>query len=85
MELGKIIDILESYIQNPANGLPKELFLFVSRITPLINVDLLIKNEHGHTLLTWRNDAYYHGWHVPGGVIRYKEAIAERVKAVAKK
>ena len=85
MELKKIIDILESSIQNPSKGLPEELFLFLSRITPIINVDLLIKNEQNHTLLTWRDDSYYPpGWHVPGGIIRYKETIAERVYAVAK-
>lgn len=85
MELRKIIDILESSVQNPSKGLPEELFLFVTRITPIINVDLLIKNEQNHTLLTWRDDGYCPpGWHVPGGIVRYKETIAERVKAVAK-
>lgn len=83
--IDKIIDMLESYIQNPKRGLPEQLFLFVSRITPLVNVDLLIKNEQHQTLLTWRDDGYYPpGWHVPGGIIRYKEPIVERVKIVAK-
>ena len=85
MDLIKIIDILESSIQNPSTGLPEELFLFISRIAPLVNVDLLIKNEHNHTLLTWRDDGYGPpGWHVPGGIIRYKETIRQRVRAVAK-
>lgn len=84
MELTKIIETIESHIPNPSKGLPEEIFFFVSRITPLINVDLLIKNEHSHTLLTWRDDGYSLGWHVPGGIIRYKETIAERVKAVAR-
>ncbi|MBI4707671.1 MAG: NUDIX domain-containing protein [Candidatus Omnitrophica bacterium] len=85
MELKKIIDILESSVQNPSKGLPEELFLFVTRITPIINVDLLIKEDQNNTLLTWRDDGYYPpGWHIPGGIIRYKETIAERVKAVAK-
>ncbi len=45
----------------------------------------LIKNEQNHTLLTWRDDGYWPpGWHVPGGIIRYKETIAQRIKAVAK-
>ena len=85
MDLKKIISLLESFIKDPSQGLPDDLFLFVSRITPLINVDLLIKNEQNHTLLTWRDDEYYTtGWHIPGGIIRYKETIADRIKAVAK-
>ena len=38
------------------------------------------------TLLTWRDDRYYGpGWHVPGGVIRFKEKMLDRVHKVAKK
>lgn len=80
----KIINQLELLIKDPSKGLPDEVFLFVSRVTPLINVDLLIKNEQNHTLLTWRDDGYYpSGWHIPGGIVRYKETIADRIKAVA--
>jgi colanic acid biosynthesis protein WcaH len=84
-EIEKSINTLESCIENPSEGLPEELFLFTSRITPLINVDLLIKNEHGHTILTWRDDRFYSpGWHIPGGIVRYKETFADRIRAVAK-
>lgn len=81
--MAETINILESCMGNPSKGLPDEVFFFVSRITPLINVDLLIKNELGQTLLTWRADNFYTGWHIPGGIIRFKETIAERIKAVA--
>lgn len=75
---------LEAAIAYPTAGLPEEVFLFVSRITPLINVDLLIKDESNRTLLTWRDDDHYGaGWHIPGGIIRYKETAVERVHAVA--
>jgi ADP-ribose pyrophosphatase YjhB (NUDIX family) len=76
---------IESAIGDPRDGLPEDIFLFVSRITPLINVDLLIQDDRGRTLLTWREDGHFgSGWHVPGGVIRYKEAAADRVRACAR-
>jgi len=85
MDIKKTINLLESSIKNPSKGLPEDVFLFISRITPLINVDLLIKNKQGHTLLTWRDDACFPaGWHIPGGIIRYKEKISNRIYAVAK-
>ncbi len=84
MEIKKIIDLLESSIKNPSKGLPEEVFLFVSRITPIVNVDLLIKNKQNHTLLIWRDDGYCPpGWHIPGGIVRYKETLSDRIKAVA--
>lgn len=85
LKLQQLISELESFIKNPSDGLPEDLFLFISRITPLINVDLLIKNKSYQTLLTWRDDEYYaSGWHIPGGIIRYKETIADRIHAVSK-
>ena len=84
MGIKKIISQLEAYIEDPTTGLPEDVFLFVSRITPLINVDLLIKNEQNHTLLTWRDDGYYPAsWHIPGGIVRFKEPLAKRIHAVA--
>ncbi|MDI6839399.1 MAG: NUDIX hydrolase [bacterium] len=84
MEIKKIIELLESLIKNPTEGLPEDIFLFVSRITPMVNVDLLIKNEQNHTLLTWRDDGYYPpSWHIPGGIVRYKEKLSDRINAVA--
>jgi len=76
---------LESQIDARAGGLPEELFLFVSRITPLVNVDLLIQDDDRKcTLLTWRSDRFFGpGWHVPGGIIRHKERAADRILAVA--
>jgi len=83
--------ILESYlkkikgmISNPRDGLPEELFYFASSITPMANVDLLIRNRKKQTLLTWRDDKYYGpGWHLPGGIIRFKETFSSRILKVA--
>ena len=79
--------ILEHDISgHPDNDLPEKVFELVSQLTPLVNVDLLIKNKNKETLLVWRCDQYYGpGWHVPGGIIRFKEKIASRVKITSKK
>jgi ADP-ribose pyrophosphatase YjhB (NUDIX family) len=82
--LRRCIEALEAAIGDPRGGLPEEVFRFVSRITPLINVDLLIKDDRSRTLLTWRDDERFgSGWHVPGGIIRFKESAAERIHACA--
>ncbi len=78
------VDALMSCIDDPTVGLPEEIFLFASSIVPLVNVDLLIKDDAGRTLLTWREDKYSGaGWHIPGGIIRYKEMLADRIAKVA--
>ena len=79
------ITALESAIGDPLQGLPEEIFLFVSRIMPVINVDLLIQDDNGRTLLTWRDDQFYGpGWHIPGGIVRYKEPLLHRVHLTAR-
>jgi colanic acid biosynthesis protein WcaH len=86
MDIHEAIAFLDKQISNPSQGLPEELFLFISRITPMVNVDLLIKDEAGRTLLSWRDDQYAgKGWHVPGGIIRFKEKTEDRVQKVAKR
>ncbi|MFC1957446.1 NUDIX domain-containing protein [Chloroflexota bacterium] len=84
MNITDTIAVLDKQIPNPAVGLPEELFLYISRMTPLVNVDLLIKDEKGRTLLSWRDDEYAgKGWHVPGGIVRFKESLETRLKKVA--
>lgn len=79
------VKLLEKQVQDPGRGLPQEIFFFVSRLTPLVNVDLLIRDEQGRTLLAWRDDQFSgKGWHLPGGIIRFKEKIKTRILKVAK-
>ena len=66
------------------NGLGKELFVFISSLTPIVNVDLLVYNSKGQFILSRRNDAHCgNGWHVPGGCIRFKESVESRIRKVA--
>jgi len=74
-----------SKIGNAREGLPEDVFLLVSQLTPLVNVELLIKDEEKGTLLTWRHDEFYGpAWHLPGGIVRFKELASTRIKKVAK-
>lgn len=84
IDLSQHFSAIMQAVGNPREGLTKPVFLFVSQLVPMVNVDLLIKNHQGHTLLTWREDEFYGpGWHVPGGVIRFKEHAATRIEKVA--
>lgn len=75
------IATIESLIKDPRKELPDEVFLFISRITPLINVDLLIENEKNHTLLTWRKDKYHTaGWHIPEVLFDLKKLLLKGSK-----
>lgn len=81
----KIIELLENSIKNPSKGLPDEIFYFVGRLTPFVNVDLLIKHPTQGILLTMRDDEFTgKGWHFPGGIIRFRESWDLRVHEVAK-
>ena len=81
-----LIKILEKKIKYSQRGLPEDIFLFISRITPLVNVDLFIKDKKKGILLTWRGrgEKYSAGWHFPGGILRFKEKLEDRVIKVAK-
>jgi ADP-ribose pyrophosphatase YjhB (NUDIX family) len=85
MTLTDAVHLLDELAGDPRTGLPEELFLFMSRITPLVNVDLLIQDDDHRTLLTWRSDEHHGaGWHIPGGIIRYKETAHQRIREVAR-
>ena len=81
-ELDKACAILDKV--DGRNGLGTNLYETISRLTPSVSVELIIRDSLGNgTLLTWRDDELYGpGWHVPGGVVRFKEKLIYRVKKV---
>lgn len=80
----KILANLRASIGNPNTGLLEDVFLFVAALTPMVNVDLLIRDRNGRILLSWRDDPFYDcGWHVPGGIVRYQESLEERLQKTA--
>jgi ADP-ribose pyrophosphatase YjhB (NUDIX family) len=83
-EIAALTERLGALLESGRGGLPEEVFCLVSRLMPMVNVDLLIRDDTGRTLLTWRADEFYGpGWHVPGGIVRFKESAAARIAAVA--
>ena len=85
-KLKNLIAELERNVTNASEGLPDEIFYFVSRLTPYVNVDLLIDIPEKGILLTWRDDEYTgDGWHIPGGITRFKENAKKRVDFVAQR
>lgn len=84
-ELEQAFSDIRKNVSDPKAGLGESVFQFISTLTPMVNVDLWIKNAAGEVLLTWRSDDFYGpGWHIPGGILRFKEEFAKRVTAVAK-
>ena len=84
MSILNAIELLEKAVPNPSLGLPDDVFYYISKTTPMINVDLLIQDEKKRTLLAWREDLCAGvGWHIPGGIIRFKETLHQRLQKVA--
>lgn len=81
--MDRILQQVLEQIPDPSKGLADPVFQFALKITPMINVDLLVRNERGEHLLAWRTDTWGAGWHVPGGIIRFNEPIDARIAAVA--
>ena len=78
------VAVINECLPDSKLGLPEDIFYLVSMLTPMINVDLLIVNERNEKLLTWREDQFYGpGWHIPGGIIRFKELTESRISKVA--
>ena len=83
-ELRRRLGEVLAALPRPGSGLPYPVFDFIRQLVPTANVDLLIQNERRETLLAWRQDAFYEGWHIPGGIIRYREPFAQRIAEVAR-
>ena len=52
MSLYEDLARVETQVPDPKAGLQEEVFRFATRIIPMINVDLLIKDKQKWTLLT---------------------------------
>ena len=63
-----------------------EEFLRIVDATPLVSIDLIIRNEHGQVLLGWRiNRPAQNSWFVPGGRIRKNERVKEALQRISQR
>ena len=86
MTIAEAVRFLDENIIDRRVGLPDDIFYFISRTTPMVNVDLLVKDEKGRTLLSWRDDEYCgKGWHIAGGIVRYLETFEQRIQKTAER
>ena len=60
MNLKELIKEVEKQEFDPTIGLPEMLFDFATRITPMVNVDLFVRNFKKEILLTWRGEITIH-------------------------
>jgi ADP-ribose pyrophosphatase YjhB (NUDIX family) len=82
--LREAVRVIGTAVTDPRTSLPEDLFLLISRLIPMVNVDLLLADDQGRILLTWRDDRHFgRGWHLPGGMVRFKESARERVEICA--
>lgn len=85
-ELSDAVRLLRNAEIDAQSGLDEELFLLLSALTPIPNVDLLVVNSRNQLLLARRNDIYFDkSWHIPGGCIRYGEDFETRIQQTALK
>lgn len=71
-------------VQAASEGLSEDIFLRVTELTPMVNVDLLIRDEKNRVLLAWRDDRFAgKGWHIPGGIVRHKETFTQRLRKMS--
>ena len=63
-----------------------EQFLRIVEATPLVSIDLILRNERGEVLLGKRlNRPAQHTWFVPGGRIRKNERVTEALQRIARR
>ncbi len=83
-ELSRLRTLLSAYKIDPNAGLPLEFYHFISEWIPLVNIDLFILDQNKGVLLSWRDDPCCgEGWHVPGGCVRLREKLCDRIQRTA--
>lgn len=81
----KILTKLLPKASAPRRDIPQELFDALAQVVVFPAAEMVVANSHGEILLTWRDDPFWRGWHFPGGIIRFKESLRERIDKTLKR
>lgn len=64
--------------------IPPETFRIIVRNTPLVSIDLIVRNREGNVLLGFRRNRPAQGcWFVPGGRIAKNERREEAIRRIS--
>jgi len=79
--------LLDEMRTKDAGFIPDEAWLSVQATfaIPYVEVLILTKDSPPKFLLTYREDASWKGWHIPGGIWYTKYTQAEAVRSVARR
>ena len=75
-------------IENPQNGIGKELFDVILKVVPQVAVEAIVVDDIKNpkkVLFIERDDEYYKGWHFTGGFMKFGETIQDRLVRVVEK
>ncbi len=60
------------------------VFKALCKSVPMIAIDIAVMPDKDHVLLTYRDDEFFRGWHIPGSILLYKETIDHAIQRVIK-
>ncbi len=62
-EILDAVSILKNAVVNgeikPTEGLPEDLFFFISSLVPIVNIDLFVTNRNREVLFSWGLDLHH--------------------------
>lgn len=70
----KILIRLLKKVKLPA---PYPVFRALCKSVPMVAVNVAVMPDNRRLLLTYREDEFYKGWHIPGSILRYRESLAD--------
>ncbi len=66
-------------------NMPLSIWKALHQVVPIPAVEVIVTRTGKDFLLTYRSDADWDGWHIPGGYMLYRESISEACERIANK